>query len=426
MGRTRRKGPVYFSGFPIECGKGYISPYMDGNWQHVSTYNKYEAWAGLSSRIAEVITTDELHPGPPYKTGGPFNKWSYYQNQYDVQGVVDTISPDRRYRYVGGFLPVSSLSTSMLNQDWSNFETFQSSDYGNAYNHGATGWNKFRPTRPGVDLGQSIGEAKDIPRMLRTTAKGFHGLWRSMGGSATEFAPKRVADHWLNTQFGWLPFLSDLRGLYETTKNLDRRLKRLRRYNGKWEKRGGSFDTEQSKTVNYEVDNTIGLWPAASGVLDSTGGYYRRTTTISRRCWFVARFRYYIPGKPDSWHWKARAIAMLYGLAPSPSLLWELTPWSWLIDWWSNAGDCIANVSSSIIDNLAAKYAYVMRHSVGTLDYHGANRLLDGRLITGHWKIEYERKSRAAASPFGFGLSTGDFTARQWSILAALGLTRLR
>jgi hypothetical protein len=44
--------------------------------------------------------------------------------------------------------------------------------------------------------------------------------------------------------------------------------------------------------------------------------------------------------------------------------------------------------------------------------------------------IEYSRlellKLRQQASPFGFGVPSSAFTAKQWAILAALGISRLR
>lgn len=346
----------------------------------------------------------------------------YFADQYSVKGQCSTTSPDQRYRYNGGWLPPVSCTNYI---GYSSLDDFVSTDDGNAFTSGATGWNRYRPTRPSVNIGQSIGEAKEIPRMLRTSAKGFHDTWRSLGGSKTRFAPKKLANHWLNHQFGWVPFLSDLRGLYETTKKLDTKLKRLRKYNGKWEKRGGTFDTDSVTEVVSHVTNTVGLWPTPAGVVNASGGERKYTRTTSRRCWFTARFRYWIPGNPEGWYWKARAIAMLYGLQPSPSLIWELTPWSWLIDWWSNAGDVIASISSSVLDNLAAKQAYVMRRSVQKVDFYGLQALLDGQRIQCSWSAEYERKSRAVASPFGFGLSEDDFTLRQWSILGALGLSKL-
>ena len=57
--------------------------------------------------------------------------------------------------------------------------------------------------------------------------------------------------------------------------------------------------------------------------------------------------------------------------------------------------------------------------------FTGGANFVSGKRSAG-WYAQVERKQRSVGSPFGFGLSPGDFSARQWSILAALGLTRMR
>lgn len=365
---------------------------------------------------------DELHPGPPYKSGGPLQIARFSTDELKPGAPVSLFSFITRYdiNHMVRFMPSEYLGYSSLSDYMANSGDDEVSQYG------AAGWNKFRPTRSGADLGTFLGEAHEIPRMLKTTAKGFANLWRSMGGSLSGFTPKKLANHWLNHQFGWLPFLSDLRGLYKTTKTLDKRLKQLRRDNGRWIRRGGtiSMETDSEEVLNYQA--TPGLSPALTSSFYATPyGSAVVTRTIERHYWFEGAFRYWIPGKPNSWQWNARAVAMLYGAYPSPSLLWELTPWSWLIDWWADVGDAIANLSSIWFDNLCAKYSYVMGKtrriatSVGMSNYASSP-------VTMTRTAFFETKARAAGSPFGFGLTGGDFTSRQWSILGSLGLTRLR
>lgn len=262
--------------------------------------------------------------------------------------------------------------------------------------------------------------------MLMTTAKGFHNIWKSMGGSPQGFGPKAVANHWLNTQFGWFPFLSDLRDFYNTVKDLDKKLKQLRRDNGRWVRRRGTVSRTSEVEVVAESTTVPGLVPVLyTQLYNIPYGGYRVVRSNTQRVWFEGAFRYWIPGKPDSWEWNVRAYAMLFGVQPSPSLLWELTPWSWLIDWCSDAGDAIANMSSIMFDNLCAKYAYIMGTTSQEVTSTGWSNFKSGYLQNS-WSASMTRKKREQASPFGFGLSSGSFSARQWSILTALGLTRLR
>jgi len=253
-------------------------------------------------------------------------------------------------------------------------------------------------------------------------------LWQSINRGGGLFGvSKQIADHWLNTQFGWLPFLSDLRNFYKLCKSLDTRLSQLRRDNGQWIRRGGSVVKSESEETIYQNSNVIGLWPAVATQLYTIPNYGFQIVTRrnEQRVWFRGSFRYWIPGNPDSWEWKARAVSMLFGLRPDPSLLWELTPWSWLVDWCSNVGDVISNIASTSLDRLVAKYAYVMGTTTQVVTSLGMSSY-STKAIAESWTAALQRKSRVEASPFGFGLTGSDFTSRQWSILAALGLTRLR
>jgi hypothetical protein len=407
--------------FPILLGQNYMDyspPYGNGPWTPTSAISLAVANKGPGI-IFHKTCMDELHSGPPWKTGGPLNITEWKSDFYVPKAAVDVSYS--MWRYAG-----SHLASHYPPVPWGSLSEYTSSDADNIESYGPTGWNRFRPDRSQAQLGIFLGEFKDVPRMLKGTAKGFHDLWRSMGGSKTAFKPKNVANNWLNTQFGWMPFVADLRDFYEVTKNLDNRISQLRRQNNQWQKRSGTVSVEGFEEEMGSGDNTPGLTPVPSTWLfQAPYGWWKTKYVYSRHVWFSARFRYYIPGDTSGWRWRAKAIAQLYGLNPTPSLIWELTPWSWLLDWWTNVGDNIANLSAITFDNLAAKHAYIMGTTSHKFVSEGCNNY-KGTPAIGSWSSEIIRKSRFAASPFGFGLDGGDFTARQWSILAALGITRIK
>lgn len=264
--------------------------------------------------------------------------------------------------------------------------------------------------------------------MLKGTAEFFHNAWKAMGGAPDFFGPKRVADAWLNTQFGWLPFLSDMRKFAKTYHDADRQLAHLRRNNGRWVRRGGSVrEVTGSEVVASSATQNMHSPTLATyfypGASSGYYGSYTVTRETSQRVWFKAAFRYYIP-EIRSVAWERKALRLLYGGNISPSLLWNLTPWSWLVDWCSSVGDAIDNLDNGLAENLAAKYAYIM----GTTEesYRVKSHCALDSPVDAEWEFLISRKTRSEASPFGFGLTPDDFTGRQWSILSALGLSRLR
>lgn len=245
-----------------------------------------------------------------------------------------------------------------------------------------------------------------------------------MGGHKRSFTPKYVANHWLNTQFGWLPFISDLRKFYNTAKNLDRSMNQIKRDNGKWIRREGVVHASSKSEEIFSGRGTAHRPILVSPLYeDYNSGYHSIRLNVSQKVWCSFAFRYWIPNT-ESWLWRGRAVGSLFGVNLSPSLLWELTPWSWLADWVSNAGDVIDNMDNHLADNLAAKYAYVMGTTTGSFVVDSMANFRGGPLRSS-WTYEFSRKKREVANPFGFGLTSNDLSARQWSILAALGISKL-
>lgn len=88
----------------------------------------------------------------------------------------------------------------------------------------------------------------------------------------------------------------------------------------------------------------------------------------------------------------------------------------------------MSNVSDAITDGLVVKYGYMMEHTIVCDTYsvsglHSGNGValppIETRLFT-------ETKKRVEATPYGFGLNWDGFSTYQKSILAALGISKLR
>jgi hypothetical protein len=123
-----------------------------------------------------------------------------------------------------------------------------------------------------------------------------------------------------------------------------------------------------------------------------------------------------------------RALARadrLFGLNLTPDLVWNLTPWSWAIDWFTNFGDVVSNVSDMVTDGLVMRYGYIMEHTVAKNTYtlEGFSPLR-GSLPVPPMSFVTETKVRRAANPFGFGFTWDGLSPRQLAIAAALGLSK--
>jgi hypothetical protein len=234
-------------------------------------------------------------------------------------------------------------------------------------------------------------------------------------------------------EFGWKPFISDLRRLWSSIGKIDDQIAQLKRDNGRWIRRSGTYlETKEDVTspITDSLITPLNAYTAASTLLTQK---YKRVQS-SERVWFSGKFRYYIPGLDDPRWGKWTAIKHLWDLDIGPEQVYELIPFSWLVDWFSNLGSLISNLASITEDNLVAQYAYVMRSTMVTTTYTCTLRtsLFDrdqGKYLFKYYPLSASKvestKDRCVASPFGFNIELPDFSTWQLSILAALGISRL-
>jgi hypothetical protein len=327
-------------------------------------------------------------------------------------------------------------------------------DYVSVLNDQGTSFIKRnRPGNPAVTLGQFIGELHQLPRIP--------GLLQGRGLALRDLH-RKVGSEYLNIEFGWKPFVKDLVAVYRLQQTIQDRLRKLVKNNGLNIRVRSKHKVTNSDPVvvcQGSLDYPFGdLSDPEIGGDESLEGYtlggpfgpafdysfmdgqadYRYTRTESTTTWQCGTFRYYVPDIGSD-RWTDRARAALYGVTPTPSVLYELIPWSWLIDWFTNVGDIISNLSVNAVDNETLTNCYAMmeirtHHDVvvsthwDDISFSEAGDPSYYAIPAGSSSISYARteqqKLRRQASPYGFGLKWPDFTARQLAILAALGMVR--
>jgi len=149
----------------------------------------------------------------------------------------------------------------------------------------------------------------------------------------------------------------------------------------------------------------------------------------SERYYFTGAFTYYLEGvsSPDGVISRGAQIARkLLGIdGLTIDLAYQLTSFTWLLDWFANVGDIISNAEAFTRDNLVMRWGYLMRETHVTRTYtHSGARFKTGTTGPVRMVESFTQKLRVKATPFGFGLNPNSFTEQQWAILIALGLTR--
>lgn len=291
---------------------------------------------------------------------------------------------------------------------------------------GATAISRCSPSNNSADLTVAVGEllTEGIPKAIGSTL-------RTLGSMTNRQRRKALGNEYLNLEFGWKPLVNDLKKFSRAIINAQSILDQYERNSGKLVRRRYVFPQFTSGDTRVVLSD-CSPWgnPLSNGLNgpDVNMGKVIRSHTVTVDRWFSGAFTYYVPPADGLRNDIARIVIQarkLLGLSLTPDSLWNLAPWSWAIDWFFNVGDVLKNWTDWAIDNQVLAYGYMMEHSIaeytytfsGPSGFPGDPRPFDVRLVS-------ETKIRRKATPYGFGLSWTDFSARQLAIIAALGISR--
>lgn len=415
-GKANRNNTKVFSGSG-DLGKAY-APYLTGS--QVTASENHPQWRSRKRRPLEDI-------------GGPFStvkKYAYVDGNADVRVLSGSEKADPfldLYNNVDYFGPCLPMAPSMYS-----FPPVGSSTESQLIDLGVTAIARCSPSNPSADLSTFLGEltGEGIPRIVG-------GSLKSLRSMTNRQRRKALADEHLNFQFGWLPFVNDIRQLAHAIDHATEILSQYERDSGKVVRRKYGFPAETSES-SLVVADQVDPWiaPYSNVLVDDTlpqRGKVIRTFTSTRLRWFSGAFTYYIPPSSkslttDDVARKVIQAKKLVGARLTPDAVWNLAPWSWAVDWFSNAGDLSQNLDNWIVDNQVLVYGYMMEHTLNMYRYTyvGPDRFHGGPALPPSVCMVTETKQRIKATPYGFGLTWNGLSPLQQSILVALGLSKWR
>lgn len=276
------------------------------------------------------------------------------------------------------------------------------------YFEGASAIAATEPTNAIWNGSTFIGETASDGLALVPGVRG----WEEITSNARR--AQRAGQDYLQYQFDWLPFVSDMRNFAYAVKNSHDILHNYREHSGRKIRRR----LNMTDTLSQQTESSLKfLRTFGSKSIGSALTYY--TASLRERTWFSGAFRFYVPVDDSAAsRWKRyRAYAhKLLGADLTPEVVWNIAPWSWAVDWKTDVGSVIHNWSSIGHNGLVLQYGYMMHEQQATWTADaGPFGLKSHSLI---------RKRRVAANPYGFGVSASSLNQTQISILVALGLTR--
>jgi len=290
------------------------------------------------------------------------------------------------------------------------------------------------PTKPASSFLQAILElVRDMPKIP------FQHLNQINRKDKTLVEPflKGLAGDFLNGQFGWLPLVSDVLKVCSAVINCNEILKQYVRDAGPENavRRRYEFDPIEHITVTERTGQTLRPFEYTTQAFHSDffssasamRGSVTDVLTSTEKYWFSGAYCYSLPDGDnplEKFGLYAALANRILGMRIDADTLWELSPWTWLADWFFDIGILMKNVSMFQQDGLVLRYGYLMRETtIQMSSTHSGLTLLSGPTGSVTSTIRIKQKERVRATPYGFGLNPSTFDAQKWSILVALGLT---
>ncbi|DAD51610.1 maturation protein [ssRNA phage Gerhypos.4_44] len=284
------------------------------------------------------------------------------------------------------------------------------------------------------DLANFLGELREgLPHVVSSLMRDKANVFRGLGSD------------YLNVQFGWIPFVNDLinaglalKTATEALINPSRIVRRHRQRKPLLTSSEVTATSARMKTLYVTparwMASQIGFpftgdWSGLSFGNNLGGSHYVGTVTKVER-WFDGEFVQLpkVGFDPDDYFSR---LDQLINLKLTPEVLWNLAPWSWLVDWHLRIGDSIASNLLVADDRVHSVYAYAMQRTT-------KSEFLSSKGITPASGYSYSGpsdwgavlrtgiKQRVRANPYGFTAGGADaLNNSQIAILAALGLTKV-
>jgi len=218
-----------------------------------------------------------------------------------------------------------------------------------------------------VSIPNFLLELDDIPKTVTSLGKlsrygpdTLNGLRTAVSSRKVNLG-KTVADHWLAWNFGVMPTINDVTSFIGSHANVEKRIAFLKRTY----KRETRFRRSRCFTESYDTP-WVYHGSTSIGHAFYTRKVVRRSTRIS-----AGGYVYHDLSGFDDADNRFLAYASAYGFTKPLSVIWEATPFSFLIDYVSNVGDLVNSVSAPVFDGtITLKSAWTTRKVITDVTSH--------------------------------------------------------
>lgn len=246
------------------------------------------------------------------------------------------------------------------------------------------------------------GELAETLHMLRNPLVGIRSLSKGFLdtlGKRKRANPKKwlndIGSAWLEQSFGWNPLLNDVKDAVKAYERLVKPVKTFKVSSGskKW------YDATKLNDSKH--------WPGFVAQYDQGNYYHTVSSSIIER--HSVRYKGAIVNNTNAPHWQNQD---LFGFEPQNFVpaAWELLPWSFLADYFTNIGDIL---TSSIVST--RNVAWVNKTVIIEVQKDGVFNAVAGpgpgagwinQVVSGRGSHRFTHKSVSRSSDVGLSLPT--------------------
>lgn len=262
-------------------------------------------------------TTDVVHQGDNQY----FEAWHSYKSGGLINGVSGSTSFGYDFRNYMGTWQASDPAALWHNPIYAPSFTDMALDT----------IKRTNPNNAEADLGQDLAEMGEIPSLIRDSYKGFFDAFPPGLAKKIRNLGSRVALLNILYQFGYAPLIDDTKKMLEFPKAVERRIKELERLQAKKGLR---------RTIELFSDCNVTQFNAT---IQSSGVFINTTITKSTRMRIRGHIRWYpLPPILRRDHSVLDdAIRTVAGNEWDIVTIYNIIPWTWLADYFTNLGDLI-------------------------------------------------------------------------------------
>ena len=272
---------------------------------------------------------------------------------------------------------------------------------------------RTNPSRPVVTPLTLLQDLIELPRMLRdlpTLISRKRGILTAKGAS----------NAYLSTIFGWMPFVEDIKKLLDLSSDIDKRAMELNRLYSS----GGL-----RRKITLGGDHQVGRVEETLSGQGSAVIYIPVSVSVERTMWATIRWKptQLVPHHPGDAKVRQLARQVVSGMTSEGLAkgLWDVLPWTWMVNWFTNVGNYALAQSNTVpAQHMSKNFMSQVKVTWTPGPSRPVNVLSDQTSI--HCDQTYVQKTRIPSSGVTPGFQLPFIDSKRLSVLSALAIQRLK